>query len=712
MYDLGEAGRTHYITMEYVHGENLKGMIRMMGQLSPRQAISIAKHVCEGLAEAHRLGVVHRDLKSSNIMVDKDGNARIMDFGIARSLQAKGITGAGVMIGTPEYTSPEQVDGKETDQRSDIYSLGVILYEMMTGRLPFKGDTSLSIALKHKTETPPDPRQFNVQIPEGLSQVILKCLEKDRENRFQRAGEVSSELFRIEKIIPTTEREVPKKKPEVEKVVKFKWKSFLLYGGVVILLILLIVGGFSLFTGRREAIDSIAVLPLENLSGDPEQEYFADGITEALIFELTKISALRRVISRTSVMRYKGARKIMPEIARELNVSAVVEGSVLLVGEKVRITAKLIEAETDRNIWAESYKRNLSDIMSLQRELARTIAQEIKIVLTPEEETHLKRSSVVYPEAYQLYLKGRFFWNRRTGEDLKKASEYFQQAIEKDPNYALAYVGLADCYNLLTFYSNIPPKESFPKARVAVKKALDIDETLAEAHNSLAYLKIRFDWDFAGAEREFKRAIELNPNYATAHFWYSEFLMALSRFDEAFNEIKRALELDPVSLIINSELGLAYYIVRKPDQAVVQLRKTLQMDPNFAPTHLYLGMTYTYMKKFPEAIAELKKANELSYGSTISLTELGTAYALAGKHDKARKILEELETLSKEHYVSSFWMALLNASLGENDKAFELLERAYEERYEILVHLKVAPYVDLLRSDPRFNALLKKMGLE
>ncbi|UCC39673.1 MAG: protein kinase [Candidatus Aminicenantes bacterium] len=458
MYDLSEKEGAHFITMEYVPGENLRNMIRMTRQLSVGTAINIAKQVCDGLAEAHRLGVVHRDLKPQNIMIDKGGNARILDFGIARSLESKGITGAGVMIGTPEYMSPEQVEGKEADQRSDIYSLGIILFEMMTGRAPFRGDTSLSVALKHKTEIPPDPRQLNAQIPEVLSQLILKCLEKDKENRYQSASEVSTELSRIERSITTTEREVSKRKPEMEKAVKFKWKNIIVFGGAVALIILLIVGGLSLLTEKREeAVDSIAVLPLENLSGNPEKEYFADGMTEALISELTKISGLQRVISRTSVMRYKGVRKSMPEIARELNVGIMVEGSVLLVGDRVRITAQLIEAETDRHIWADSYERDLSNILELQRELARTIAQEIKIALTPEEETRLMKSPRVNPEAYHLFLRGRFFWNRRTGEDLKKAIEYFEEAIEIDPDYALAYVGLADSYLTIPDYSSFQP---------------------------------------------------------------------------------------------------------------------------------------------------------------------------------------------------------------------------------------------------------------
>jgi serine/threonine-protein kinase len=712
MYDLSEKEGTYFITMEYVPGENLRSIIRMTKQLSIGTAINIAKQVCDGLAEAHRLRVVHRDLKPQNIMIDKSGNARILDFGVARSLESKGITGAGVMIGTPEYMSPEQVEGKETDQRSDIYSLGVILFEMMTGRVPFKGDTSLIIALKHKTEIPPDPVQFNAQIPEDLSHLIIKCLEKDKENRYQSAGEASTELSRIEKSITTTEKEVLKKKHEAEKVVKFRWKNILVFGGAVALSILLIVGGLSLFTEREEAIDSIAVLPLENLSGDPEQEYFADGMTEALISELTKISGLQRVISRTSVMRYKGVRKSMPEIARELNVGIMVEGSVLLVGERVRITAQLIEAETDRHIWADSYERDLSNILELQRELARTIAQEIKIALTPEEETRLTKSPQVNPEAYHLYLRGRFFWNRRTEEDLKKAFEYFEEAIEIDPDYALAYIGLADSYLTIPDYSSFPPDEAYSKARELTTKALELDSELAEAHNSLAVVLSNF-WNWEEAEREFNRTIELNPNYATAHHWYAFHLIFMARIDEAIEEIKRAHELDPLSLVINRNMGQMLYYGRQYDKAIESLQRTLELDPNFVYTHLGLGWVYLKKSMYDEALRVLLKERQLSaIWDPYIEAWIGVAYALMGKREEAHQILNDFLERSKQTYVPPYCLAIIYFALGEKEQGFIWLERGYEKRDKRLAFLQLDPVFESISSDPRYIVLLKKMGLE
>ena len=713
MYDLSEKEGTHFITMEYVPGENLRNMIRMTRQLGVGTAISIARQVCDGLAEAHRLGVIHRDLKPQNIMIDKCGNARILDFGVARSLESKGVTGAGVMIGTPEYMSPEQVEGVEADQRSDIYSLGIILFEMMTGRAPFRGDTSLSVALKHKTEMPPDPRQFNAQIPEVLSQLILKCLEKDKENRYQSASEVSTELSRIERSITTTEREVSRRKPEAEKVVKLRWKNIFVFGGAVALIILLIVGGLSLFTEKREeAIDSIAVLPLENLSGDPDQEYFADGMTEALISELTKISGLQRVISRTSVMRYKGVRKSMPEIARELNVGIMVEGSVLLVGERVRITAQLIEAETDRHIWADSYERDLSNILELQRELARTIAQEIKIALTPEEETRLMKSPSVNPEAYHFYLRGRFFWNRRTGEDLMKAIEYFEGAIEIDPDYALAYVGLADSYLTIPDYSSFPPDEAYSKARELTTKALELDSDLAEAHNSLAVVLSNF-WNWEEAEGEFNRTIELNPNYAKARHWYAFHLIFMARIDEAIEEIKRAHELDPLSLVINRNMGQMLYYGRQYDKAIEALQRTLELDPDFVYAHLGLGWVYLKKKMYDEALRVLLKERQLSaIWDPYIEAWIGVAYALMDKREEAHQILNDFLERSKQTYVPPYCPAIIYFALGEKDQGFIWLERGYEKRDKRLPFLQLDPVFESISSDPRYLALLKKMGLE
>jgi TolB-like protein/Flp pilus assembly protein TadD len=454
------------------------------------------------------------------------------------------------------------------------------------------------------------------------------------------------------------------------------------------------------------------VLPLKNLSGDPGQEYLADGMTEALIGELGKISALRRVISSTSVMRYKGMDKSLPEIAKELNVSAVVEGSVMLVGKQVRVMAQLIEARKDRLIWTDSYERDLHNILALQRELARVIAKEIKVAVTPEEQARLAEARPVNPEAYQLYLKGRYLWNKRTGEDLKKALEYFEQAIEKDPDYALAYAGLADLYFILPSYLPVPSKEAFMKGKEVALKALEIDDKLAEAHTSLAAITWNF-WEWEEAEKEFKRAIELNPGYATAHHWYAYYLMLLGRHDESIKEIKIAQELDPHSLIINTNVGFVLYHARRYDQAIEHFKNRLEMDPDFFYLHYNLGRAYLQKNMYEEAISEFQKAINLTgeYSSGI-VASLGYVYAVSGKSSEAMKVISELKELSKREHVSPCLNALIYVGLGQKEQAFKLLEKSFEERDYLLNYLRVNPEFDSLRSDPRFTELLRKIGLE
>ncbi|MHB8217830.1 MAG: tetratricopeptide repeat protein [Candidatus Sulfotelmatobacter sp.] len=486
-------------------------------------------------------------------------------------------------------------------------------------------------------------------------------------------------------------------------------RRFIVAVAIVLSFALLAVWLLRLPSRAPTAIRSLAVLPLENLSGDASQNYFADGMTDELITDLAQISALR-VISRTSVMVYKGARKPLPQIARELNVDAVVEGTVLRSGDQVRITAQLIEASTDKHLWSQSYEGELRDTLALQNRVARAIADQIRINLTPQEQAALKNVKVVNPEAYESYLKGRYFWNKRTADSLKAARAYFAQAIEEDPKYAQAYSGLADTYALLGDwqYAVMPPKEAFPKAKAAAIKALELDSTLGEAHNSLAFVLDGFDWDFDSAGKEFRRAIELNPGYATAHHWYAWHLSLLGRYDEAIAEMRKAENLDPLSLIINADLAELLVIAHSYDESIRQSRKTIEMDPNFALAHNQLAQAYLQKHMYDEAVAELQTAVHLSGSSPTCIANLARAYVVSGKRSEAVKLLSDLKKSSTTGHSNASEIAVVYASLGDRDQAMNWLEKGYEERFNPGVLLR--PGFDPLRSDPRFHDLVRRIG--
>ena len=466
-------------------------------------------------------------------------------------------------------------------------------------------------------------------------------------------------------------------------------------------------------TGKLEArqIRSLAVLPLDDHSGAPGYEYFADGMTEALITSLAKIKALR-VISRTSAMRYKGARKSLPQIARELNVDAVIEGSVLRSGDRVRIAIQLIDAATDLHLWAESYERNFADILSLQNEISRQVANEVRIILTPEEDARLGRARRVNPEAHELYLQARYHWNKRTEESVRKALAYFQRAIDLDPTYAQGYAGLADAYNILGYYNVLAPSEAYPKGKAAAVKALELDDSLAEPHAALGVVRRDFEWDWPGAQREFQRANELNPGYVEAYHWRSTLLAMLGQHEEALLEKKKALAMDPLSVVIRTDLARMFYFHREYDRAIEQYRAALDMDPNFSSAHLWLAQAYEQKGLFDESIASLESGRRLSGDSAYALARLAVGHALAGHGEEARTILNRLTLLVRERkYVSPHDIAMIHAALNETDHAFAWMERALEERSVWLGYLNVEPQWDSLRSDPRFQGLLRRIGL-
>ncbi|MCK4546376.1 MAG: protein kinase [Candidatus Eisenbacteria sp.] len=710
IHEIDETEGQVFIAMELVEGRSLQDMIAEAGTAGRslpdiNQAIDIAGQICKGLDKAHGAGIVHRDIKPANILVDPDGQVRILDFGIAKLRGVSALTKETSTLGTVHYMSPEQTRGESVDHRTDIWAVGAVLYELLAGLPPFKGDYEQAVIYSILNEDPEPVTSMRSDAPEGLAKILARALAKNPEERYQNLGHMLADLRALEEGAELAEtREI------LRDASPRRRKRVYLYPGISVLLLLLLLSQAHRLTWRAPAVDSLAVLPLGNLSGDPNQEYIADGMTQALIMELSRIKALR-VISRTSVMRYKETDKSLPEIAKELDVDVVVEGSAMLAGNQIRITAQLIDATTDQHLWAESYEREFRDVLALQKEVARAIAGEIRIALTPEEQERLASAPPVNPEAHEAYLKGIFHRNKLTFEGIDKAIGYFEEALDLDPDYAPAHVGLALCYDDLTSLGRMPGEEAWPKVKAQAMRALEIDPTEVEAHALIADVKFLHDWDWEGAEAEFKRAIELNPGHLTAHGWYAMYLIAMGRFDEAVMESRKAVEIDPLSIGMQQNLAVSLRYASRYDEAEEQMREILDMDPDLAIAHLGLGIIYTDQGKHAQAIQEIEKVMELvGYGLTAPL--LARAHALSGNRSKAEEILENVARLSSEERFLPLHMAGACAALGRDDQAMEWLERAYDQRQTHMVFLRVNPAFRDLHSDPRFIALLEKMRLE
>jgi serine/threonine protein kinase/tetratricopeptide (TPR) repeat protein len=748
LHDIDEAEGRPFLVMECLEGQTLRE--RIAKGLSLDDVVEIAIQVVDALDTAHSRGIVHRDIKPANIFVTNRGQVKMLDFGLAKMMTAGGasasqasqmltagldelVTSPGSAVGTVAYMSPEQARGEELDARTDLFSFGVVLYEMVTGAQPFPANSVAMTFVAILQGTPMPPSRLRPEAAGEIERIIDKLLEKNRELRYQSASDLRADLKRLRRDTGTnraalppsqaltsaaaslTDRSSSGRQPAAPVIAESSSPSVVPAAStarwtiaLAVLATLVVAAGVWFFLLREKPLDSLAVLPFVNAGGDQSIEYLSDGITESIINNLSQLPQLS-VRSFSAVAHFKNKEADPQASGKELKVSAVLTGRLVRRGDEFTVSAELVEVQGNRQIWGSQYTRKVDDILATQEEISREISEKLR-VQTAGEQKRLNRRQTVNPVAYQLYLQGRYQWNKRTLEGLQQSIDYFQQAIQKDPQYALAFAGQADAYALLADFNVLPAREVLPKVKGAAEQALKLDDTLAEAHTSLAWAEYH-DLDWAGAEKEFKRAIELNASYATAHSWYGELLMAQGRSDRAQTEMARAVQLDSLSPMLNLALGYRFYYSRQYDQAIELCQKVLSLDANFVPAHLCLGRSYQQKPSMPEAIAEFRKALDISEGDTNELAALGQAYAVGHQESEARKILDQLRERSQQTYVQPMWLAVIHVALGEKDQAFDWMQKAFEDRSAWLVYLKVDPLFDPVRSDPRFTDLLRRVGL-
>jgi serine/threonine protein kinase/Flp pilus assembly protein TadD len=746
IYETGEFENTKYIVSEYVEGETLSERLRRE-PLNLKAALDVAVQITSALQAAHNARIVHRDIKPDNVMIRPDGFVKVLDFGIAKLTEKqsevnldseaataiKANTTPGMIIGTANYMSPEQAKGNIVDARTDIFSFGLVLYEMLAGKRAFEGENAIEV-ISSILQTEPVPlSRLMPDVPHDIERIVGKALRKDCEERYQTAKDLLIDLkdarqeLEFQKkferssappqeqldtqIINAATTDAAQTSSSAEQLIA-EIKNHKL-GFVLSVLVLTGVGlsywYFSHRISNTKQIESIAIMPFVNQSGNADTEYLSDGMTETLISSLSQLPKLN-VKARSSVFRYKGANTDLQQIAKELNVQAILNGRIVKRGGDLSLYVELVDVALDKVIWSQTYNRQMSNLVSLQSEVARDVSNNLRTKLSGADEQKLAKNYTANAEAYQLYLKGMYEWKKHTLEDLQKGIEYFNQAIELDPNYALAYQGLSGSYGVLG-NAYLPPNENFPKAKAYAAKALAIDDTLSEAHTAMGADRLLYDWDWAETEKEFKRAQILNPNYADAHQLYAAYLEAMGRFDEALVEANRAQELDPLSAMFSMEVGTTLYYARQYPEAIAQLEKTINLEPRYVEAYFYLGQAYEQKKMYAQAIATIQKGMTQAERHPQLIAALGHAYALSGERDKAQQALAELREMSKRRYVSPYLIAVVYVGLGDKEQAFAWLDKAVQDRSFFLIWLKVEQLFDPLRADPRFQDLLRRVGL-